>query len=108
MAGQREEYKGQEAGTQWSVESEVLWRQDLAFRSEDLVEVKGLSSGWLLCFSDLQLEPLYLSPGFYYLCYILAPSNEVNGNPFVTNCLYLISFFYPRISCRLHYTYLSC
>ena len=55
------------------------------FLSEDLVEVKGLSSGWLLCFSDLQVEPQYLSLGSYYSCYILAPSNEVNGNPFVTN-----------------------
>ena len=38
----------------------------LPFESEDLVEVKGLSSGWLLCFSDLQLGPQYLSLGLYY------------------------------------------
>ena len=34
------------------------------FGSKDLIEVKGLSSGWLLCFSDLHLEPQYLSLGF--------------------------------------------
>ena len=38
-------------------------------QSEDLVEVKGLFSGWLLCFYDLQAEPQFLSLGFYYLCY---------------------------------------
>ena len=37
------------------------------FQSEDLVEVKDLSSDWLLCFSDLQFEP-HLSLGFYYSC----------------------------------------
>ena len=43
------------------------WRQDLThFQSE--VEVGA--SGWLLCFADLQVEPQYLSLGFYYLCYI--------------------------------------
>ena len=30
MAGQREEDKGEETATQWSVESEDSWRQDLA------------------------------------------------------------------------------
>ena len=39
-------------------------------RSEDLVEMKGLSSGWLLGFSDLQLDPQHLSLGFYYSSYI--------------------------------------
>ena len=38
---------------------------------EDFVEVKGLSSGRLFCFYDLQLEPQYLSLSFYYLCYRL-------------------------------------
>lgn len=28
-----------------------------SFQSEDLVEIKGLSNGWLLCFSDLQVDP---------------------------------------------------
>ena len=37
--------------------------------SEDLVEVKVLSSGWQLCSSHLQVEPQYLSLGLYYLCY---------------------------------------
>ena len=37
----------------------------LLFQSE--VEIRA--SGWLLCFSDLQLEPQYLSLGFYYSCY---------------------------------------
>ena len=64
MAGQREEYKGEETGTHWSVKSEDLWRQDLALLVEALVEVKGLSSGWLLFFSDLHVEPQYLSLGF--------------------------------------------
>ena len=32
-----------------------------SFWSEDLAEVKGFSGGWLLCFSDLHLEPQYLS-----------------------------------------------
>ena len=62
MAGQREEYKGEERNS-WNMESEDSWRQDL-------VEVKGLSSGWLFCFSDLQVEPQYLSLGFYYSSYI--------------------------------------
>ena len=30
MARQREEYKGEETGTQWSVEFEDLWKQNLA------------------------------------------------------------------------------
>ena len=28
-------------------------------------EVEVRASGWLFCFSDLQDEPQYLSPGFY-------------------------------------------
>ena len=32
-------------------------------------EVEIRASGWLPCFSDLQLEPQHLSVGFYYLCY---------------------------------------
>ena len=59
----------------------------MPFPSEDLIEVKGLSSGWLPFFSDLQVEPQYLSLDFYYLCYnILVPydlpkinQNEINN-----------------------------
>ena len=36
------------------------------------VSSKGKNS-WLLCFSDLQVEPQYLSLGFYYLYYIWCP-----------------------------------
>ena len=43
-----------------------LWIQDLTpFHYE--VEVRA--SNLLLCFYDLQVEPQYLSPGIYYLCY---------------------------------------
>ena len=62
MAGWREEYKREETGTVWGVESVVWtlqdsWRQDLAhFRSDVAVR----ANGWLLCFSDLQVEPQYL------------------------------------------------
>ena len=31
-------------------------------------EVEVRVSGWLLCFSDLQAGPQYLSLGFYYSC----------------------------------------
>ena len=33
-------------------------------------EVEVRASGWLLGFSDPQVEPQYLSLGFYYSCYI--------------------------------------
>ena len=73
MAGQKEEYEGEETGTQWRVESpqmpQIRGDRILPFWSEDLVEVKGLSSGWLLCFSYLHVESQYLSLGFYYSCY---------------------------------------
>ena len=54
---------------QWcGVEFEDPWRQDLVpFWSE--VEVRD--GDWLLCFSDLEVEPQYLSLGFYYSCYKL-------------------------------------
>lgn len=38
------------------------------FPSEDLVEIRGLSRGWLLCFFHLQLVPQYLFLVFNYLC----------------------------------------
>ena len=44
MGGQREEYKREERGTQWSAESDNSWRQDFTLQSDDLVEIKGLSS----------------------------------------------------------------
>ena len=55
MSGWREEYKEEETGTHWGVES--VWRI-------------GRGSGWLFCFSNLQPEPQYQSLGFYYSCYI--------------------------------------
>ena len=69
MGGERSiKGKSQELSGVWSLRLvENLARSP--FRSEDLVKVKVLSSGWLLCFSDLQLEPQYLPLGFYYLCY---------------------------------------
>ena len=56
MAGQRQEYKGEETGLTgvWSLR--ICGDRILPFQSEDLVEVKSLSRGWLLCFSDLQPE----------------------------------------------------
>ena len=45
MSGWKEDYKGEETGTHWSMESEDPWRQDFAFWSEDLVKIKDLSSG---------------------------------------------------------------
>ena len=48
--------------------------------SEDLVEVKGLSSVWLLCFSDFHLEPQYLSLVFYYSCH----RARINGAHYCT------------------------
>lgn len=42
----------------WSLK---IQSQDLTLWSEDLVEIKGLSSGWLICFFDLHLGPQYLS-----------------------------------------------
>ena len=60
MAGQREEYKaGGDRGSWHSdmkseVQSEAVSQSTGSpLWSEDSVEVKGLSSGWLLCFSDL-------------------------------------------------------
>lgn len=74
MAGQRKKkYKGEETGIQRSVARRV-WSlripggRLLSFWSEDLVEIKGLSSGWLLCFSDLLVEPQHLSLPFYSWC----------------------------------------
>ena len=32
-------------------------------------EIEVRTSGWLLCFSDLQVKLHYLSLGFYYSCY---------------------------------------
>ena len=58
MAGQREELSG-------------VWRlrihgdRILPFLSEDLEEGRCPSSGWLFCFSDLQIEPQYQSLSFY-------------------------------------------
>ena len=37
-------------------QSEDLWKHDYPFRSEPELR----ASDWLLCFSDLQLEPQYL------------------------------------------------
>ena len=60
MAGLREEYKAEEERTQCSLrqqsEDEVRGgslRTGSSFWSEDSVDVKGLSSGWLHYFSDL-------------------------------------------------------
>ena len=56
------------------MEFEDSWKQNLVPQSEDLAELKGFSGGWLLCFSDIQVEPQYVSLGFYYLCYKLIPT----------------------------------
>ena len=42
----------------------------LSLQSPSLGRGKTALVAWLLCFSDLQLEPYYLSPGFY-LCYTI-------------------------------------
>ena len=48
------------------MEFRSYWIQDLTpFQSE--VEIRD--SNWPLCFSDLQIEPQYLSLGIYYSCY---------------------------------------
>lgn len=83
MAGQRDEYK---AGgdrnldaVRGLVETVAVWRFSLkqavrghrlrtgsSFWSGDSVEVKGLSSDWLHCFSDRSAStPQYLIPCFY-------------------------------------------
>ena len=69
-------------------ELSVVWslrirgdRISLASLIRTLVDVKGLSSDWLPCFSDLQAEHQYLSLSFYYLCYShlrVALSNSIS------------------------------
>ena len=66
MAGQRKG-KRQELTGVWGLR--IRGDRISLFCYEDLVQVKVLSKSWLLCFSDLQREPQYLSLGFYYLCY---------------------------------------
>ena len=56
----REDYEAGGDSSQ-SQSPEVSWRQDHHFQTE----VKVRTSGWLLCFSGLQVEPQYLSLGFY-------------------------------------------
>ena len=56
MDGRREEYKAGGDRSSDALRGHSLSRQSqdrTPFWSEDWVEVKGLSSGWLLCFSDL-------------------------------------------------------
>ena len=55
----REDYKM--GGDSSQAHSDVSWRQD--HHSQTEVEVRA--SGWLLCFSGLQVEPQYLSLSFY-------------------------------------------
>ena len=42
-------------------------------------EVEVRASGWLLCFSDLQVELQYLSLGFYYWRYRIGEKSMRKG-----------------------------
>ena len=67
MAGQREEYTA--ARDRSSGQSEMQFEDSETgspLQSEDSLEVKGLSSGWLLCFSDLQASFIRLQTRYHY------------------------------------------
>ena len=72
IRGKRQEFRKY---GKWGVESSGVMETGLYFWSE--VEVRAINR--LLCFSDLQVEPQYLSLGFYYLCYIDLPALDMNG-----------------------------
>ena len=74
MAGRERNIRQEETGAQWSVESEAdgeHCRSSRLFVCLSLGRGKIFLVAWLLCFSNLQFEPQYLSLGFYYLCYRL-------------------------------------
>ena len=80
MARQREKYKwGRDRNSVacgvWGVSLQDSWRQDLTHFQSEVVEVRA--SGWLLCFSELQVEPQYLSLGFNYSCFRLVQNSWV-------------------------------
>lgn len=54
IRGKRQQFNGL-----WSVR--IRGDRISPLQSEDLEEVKGLSTGWLLCFSDVHVELQYLS-----------------------------------------------
>ena len=60
----------------------------LPIQSEDFVEVKGLSSGWKLCFPDPQVEPQYLSLCFYYSCYTFPMFSNISADPCFRCCCF--------------------
>ena len=70
--------KQEETGLMLSVSLRICRGRLTHFWSE--VEVRA--SVWLICFSDLQVEPQYLSLGFYYSYYTweqaLCPEQKVN------------------------------
>ena len=65
MTGRREECKREETGTQWSMESEVGGEYYRVTLCLTIGTGKISLVAWLLCFSDLQLEPQYPSLCFY-------------------------------------------
>ena len=92
MVGQREEKKGEEKELSgaWSLRLVESIAGSSLCLSLDRSKISLVA--WLLCFSDLQLEPQNLSLGFYY-SYCRESLNDFNPYIFLVALIFFLFVF---------------